>query len=58
MDDPHTPCSALNDGHIQDFLDYYFFEEEWTPRTYNNHAKFMSQFFTRVAKLEKNRTGP
>jgi len=53
MDNPDIPCSALHDGHIQDFLDYYFFEEEWTPRTYNNHAKFMSQFFTRVAKLER-----
>jgi hypothetical protein len=53
MDDPLVPCSELNDLHIQDFLDYYFFEEEWTPRTYNNHAKFMSQFFVRVGKLEK-----
>ena len=53
MDDPHIPCSDLHDGHIQDFLDYYFFEEEWTPRTYKNHAKFMSQFFSRVSKLEK-----
>ncbi|GAA0881898.1 hypothetical protein GCM10009120_04940 [Sphingobacterium siyangense subsp. cladoniae] len=53
MTDPHIPCSALTEQHIQDFLDYYFFEEEWTPRTYNNHAKFMSQFFARAAKLEK-----
>ena len=53
MDNPHIPCSALTDQHIQEFLDYYFFEEEWTPRTYNNHAKFMSQFFGRAAKLEK-----
>ncbi|GEM67548.1 hypothetical protein SMI01S_11540 [Sphingobacterium mizutaii NBRC 14946 = DSM 11724] len=53
LPDPLIPFSELTDVDIQSFLDYNFFEEEWTPRTYNNHSKFMSQLFSRVAKLEK-----
>lgn len=27
MEDPDIPCSALHDGHIQDFLDSYFLKK-------------------------------
>ena len=38
---------------MMDFLETYYDEEEWTPRTYNNHARFLGTLFSRMKKLEK-----
>ncbi|WP_028295405.1 tyrosine-type recombinase/integrase [Olivibacter sitiensis] len=45
-------CEAtLSD--MLEFLDTYYDEEGWSPRTYNNHAKFLVTLFGRLKKLEK-----
>lgn len=36
-----------------EFLETSFNEEEWSPRTYNNHVKFISTLFSRLSKIEK-----
>ncbi|MCL4637664.1 MAG: site-specific integrase [Olivibacter sp.] len=38
-----------------DFLDASYEDEDegWTPRTYNNHARFLVTLFGRIKKLEK-----
>src|SRR5690606_13440024 len=38
---------------LLDFLDTFYDEEGWTPRTYNNHARFLVTLFDRMKKLEK-----
>jgi integrase len=38
---------------MMDFLETFYDEEEWTPRTYNNHALFIGTLFRRIKKLEK-----
>jgi integrase len=45
-------CEITGDT-IQKFLDQQFDEEEWTPRTYNNHLNFFYTLFIRMEKLEK-----
>ena len=38
-------------------LDELYDEEEWSPRTYNNHLRFFVTFFNRIRKLEKKDNG-
>ena len=36
-----------------EFLETSFDEEEWSPRTYNNHVKFICTLFSRLKRIEK-----
>ncbi|SKB56398.1 Site-specific recombinase XerD [Parapedobacter luteus] len=47
------PCSKFTEFQAKDFLDEHFDEEEWSPRTYNNHLDFLLTLFNRIQKLEK-----
>ena len=46
-------AAELTESSIDEFLDQQFDEENWTPRTYNNHLKFFNTLFSRMEKLEK-----
>ncbi len=46
-------ATEMTEDTIQEFLNQQFDEEEWTPRTYNNHLKFFYTLFARMEKLEK-----
>ncbi|MDF3076114.1 MAG: Site-specific recombinase XerD [Sphingobacteriaceae bacterium] len=49
-------ASQFSEADLIRFLDVYFEQEDWEPRTYNNHLHFFKGFFARVAKLEKKET--
>lgn len=46
-------ASELTEDTIFEFVNQQFDEEEWSPRTYNNHLKFFYTLFSRMEKLEK-----
>ncbi|MEL7587805.1 MAG: tyrosine-type recombinase/integrase [Prolixibacteraceae bacterium] len=46
-------ASELTEDKVFEFVNQEFDEEEWSPRTYNNHLKFFSTLFSRMEKLEK-----
>ncbi|MBW8323771.1 MAG: tyrosine-type recombinase/integrase, partial [Prolixibacteraceae bacterium] len=46
-------AAEITERTIEDFLDQQYDEENWTPRTYNNHLKFFNTLFPRMEKLEK-----
>lgn len=46
-------ASEFTEDKIFEFVNQEFDEEEWSPRTYNNHLKFFSTLFSRMEKLEK-----
>ncbi len=49
----NTIASKITFPELSEFLDTFFDEESWTPRTYNNHARFLVTLFGRIKKLEK-----
>lgn len=49
----HLPAHTYLETQLIAFLDTYHDQEDWSPRTYNNHLGFFITFFGRVAKLEK-----
>ncbi len=46
-------ASELTEDTIFEFVNQQFDEEEWSPRTYNNHLKFFYTLFSRMEKQEK-----
>ncbi|MEL7585261.1 MAG: tyrosine-type recombinase/integrase [Prolixibacteraceae bacterium] len=46
-------ASEVTEEKIFEFLNQEFDEEEWSPRTYNNHLRFFTTLFSRMEKLEK-----
>ncbi|RYE51970.1 MAG: site-specific integrase [Sphingobacteriales bacterium] len=47
-------CEYLETDYI-DFADTYYEDEDWSPRTYNNHIRFMGTLFKRLQILERKR---
>lgn len=47
------PAYSYLETDLIKFLDTYYDQEDWTPRTYNNHIAFFITFFNRISKLEK-----
>jgi|GEM_PF-599256 len=48
-----TPCCEFDEFRVKEFLTEFYDEEDWSPRTYNNHIDFFITLFNRVQKLEK-----
>jgi integrase len=46
-------ASEYLETEVVKFADAYYDQEDWKPRTYNNHIDFFKTFFTRIEKLER-----
>lgn len=46
-------ASEYLENDFQAFIDTYYDQEDWKPRTYNNYISFFKTFFGRVEKLER-----